>query len=262
MNNRSDISLIDTHAHLTSLQMLPNVEEVLKRAEQCGICKIVNICTDQATLDAGLSLHEKYPWVYNTAATTPHDVEKEGEAFFPIVQKAAEKGQLVAIGETGLDYFYEHSEKRVQRTFLERYFTLALRYQLPLIFHCREAFEDLFAMADSSYRDAPAVLHCFTGTLQEAKGVLDRGWFLSLSGIVTFKKSEALREVAKYVPLDRLFIETDSPYLSPQGHRGTQNEPSFILETAETVATLKAVTLADVATSCQKNAESFFLFQK
>lgn len=238
------------------------MEDVLKRAQQSGVTKVVNICTDRKSLEEGLLLHEKHPWVYNAAATTPHDVQKQGEEFFPLVERAAAERKLVAIGETGLDYFYEHSDKKVQQTFLQRYFALALAMKLPLIFHCRDAFNDLFSMADSDYRGAPAVLHCFTGTIEEAKGVLDRGWYLSLSGIVTFKKSESLREVAKYVPLDRLFIETDAPYLAPQSHRGKQNEPAFLPETAEFIAKAKGVSVADVAIASQENALRFFLFQK
>jgi TatD DNase family protein len=256
------VTITDSHAHLTSVQMLPPLEEVLQRALQKGVTRIINICTDIPSLEQGLLLHEKYPWVHNTAATTPHDVVKEGEEFFPIVQRAAASGKLVAIGETGLDYFYEHSDRKVQQEFLRRYFALARNLKLPLIFHCRGAFQDLFAMADSAYRQAPAVLHCFTGTLEEAKGVLDRGWFLSISGIATFKKSELLREVIRYVPLDRLFVETDSPWLAPQSHRGKQNEPSFVVETLELVACLKGVAVHEAAQRLEENAERFFSFSK
>ena len=256
------ITYIDTHAHLTSDQILPNVEDVLKRAFTSGVKKVVNICTDEKSLEAGLQLSQKHAWVFNAAATTPHDVEKEGESFFPIVESCALKGQLVAIGETGLDYFYEHSDKKTQKNFLQRYFLLALKVQLPLIFHCRDAFHDLFAMADHDYKGAPAILHCFTGNIDEAKGVLDRGWYLSLSGIVTFKKSEGLRDVAKYVPLDRLLIETDAPYLAPQSHRGKVNEPSFISETALVIAQSKGISLHELAQATEDNAERFFSFSK
>jgi TatD DNase family protein len=252
----------DTHAHLTSDQILPQVDEVLKRAHAKGISKIVNICTGEKSLKEGLLLSEKYPWVYNTAATTPHDVETEGEFFFPEVEKCAFNGKLVALGETGLDYFYKELDVKTQKQFLSRYFSLALKAKLPVIFHCRDAFADLFSLSDSEYKGAPAALHCFTGTLQEARGVLDRGWFLSLSGIVTFKGAAALRDVAKFVPLDRLFIETDSPYLAPQSHRGKQNEPSFLPETAQMIADVKGLPLEDVAKATAENAENFFLFQK
>src|SRR5579862_5084322 len=179
------MKLIDTHAHLTSEQTLPLLDAVLARAKEKGIVKIVNICTDEKSLEEGLLLHENCPWVFNAAATTPHDVEQEGASFFPYVERAALEGRLIAIGETGLDYFYEHSNRKEQQKYLSLYFSLATQMKLPLIFHCRDAFNDLFSMADEEYRGYPAVLHCFTGNLEEAKGVLDRGWYLSLSGIIT-----------------------------------------------------------------------------
>lgn len=252
------ITFVDTHAHLTSAQILPVVDDVVKRAKEAGVDQIVNICTDEETLRQGILLAEKYPWIFNAAATTPHDVEKEGELFFPLVEESLQKNLLVAIGETGLDYHYEHSPKEIQKKFLVRYFALATHAKLPLIFHCRNAFEDLFAMADVHYRGAPAVLHCFTGTLEEAKGVLDRGWYLSLSGVLTYKKSEELREIAKYVPLDRLFLETDAPYLAPQTQRGKQNEPSYMLETAACLAAVKQLSLEEVSAQTKKNGETFF----
>ena len=255
-------AFVDTHAHLTSEQLLPHIDELLERAALNGICKIVNICTDEKSLREGLLLHEKHPWVFNAAATTPHDVEREGESFFPIVERYAEQGKFVAIGETGLDYFYEHSNRKVQQTFLLRYFSLAKKVKLPLIFHCRDAFADLFALADQEYQGLPAVLHCFTGALDEAKKVLDRGWYLSISGIVTFKKSEGLREVAKYVPLDRLLIETDAPYLAPQNQRGKLNEPAFLPETAQVIATAKGISLEQLAQATEKNAVQLFPFSK
>ncbi|NGX26380.1 MAG: putative metal-dependent hydrolase YcfH, partial [Chlamydiae bacterium] len=169
--------MIDSHAHLTSSQILPEVEDIIDRAKGAGVHTIINICTDRPSLEAGLKLAERHKGIHNTAATTPHDVEEDGEAFFPLVENAVEK--LVAIGETGLDYFYEHSPKKLQQHFLSLYFQLAVKTQLPVIFHCRDAFADLFAIADEQYRGRSAVLHCFTGTLEEARGCLDRGWMIS-----------------------------------------------------------------------------------
>lgn len=248
--------MIDSHAHLTSADLLPDVERILERATLAGVSKIVNICTDEASLAAGLILARRYPILVNTAATTPHDVEKEGESFFLIVKRDVK--ELVAIGETGLDYFYEHSNRKVQREFLSRYLELATSSSLPVIFHCRDAFEDLFSICDGEYKGHPAVLHCFTGSLEEAKEVIDRGWYLSFSGIITFKKSEALREVVRYAPLDRIFIETDSPYLAPQGNRGKTNEPAFIRETAEKIAEVKKVPVESVIQMTEANAAQFF----
>jgi TatD DNase family protein len=248
---------IDSHAHLTSESVLPELPGIVLRAKAAGVGQIVNICTDEASLREGIKLVQAFPWIHLTAATTPHDVETEGESFFPIVETHARAGKLVAIGETGLDYFYEHSNRKLQKAFLLRYFELALSCKLPLIFHCRDAFVDLFSFADSDYQ-GPAILHCFTGSIEEARGVLDRGWLISLSGIITFKKSETLREVARYVPLDRLLIETDTPYLAPQSHRGKPNEPAYIRETAQMIAQVKGITLEQVAAATSHNARTFF----
>jgi TatD DNase family protein len=251
---------IDTHCHITSDALYPFADALLHKAKNEGVDAIVNICTDISSLERGIKLKERYPWIYNTAATTPHDVEVEGELFFPKVREAIKKKHLVAIGETGLDYFYEHSNKALQQEFLSRYFVLAKEESLPLIFHCRDAFEDLFSMADEQYQNRPAVLHCFTGGISEARKVLDRGWYISLSGIVTFKKSELLREVAHFVPIDRLFIETDAPYLAPQSHRGKQNEPSFISETAALIAHVKNISIQELAIVTSQSAKAFFSF--
>jgi TatD DNase family protein len=254
------MTFIDTHAHLTSEKIMPHLKEVLLRARKNGIIKIINICTDAETLKAGLALQNQTPWVYNAAATHPHDAEEE--TFFPLVEEAALQGKLIAIGETGLDYFYTHSSKGAQQASLLKHFSLALKAKLPVIFHCREAFADLFSLADDAYKSSPAVLHCFTGTLEEAKEVLDRGWMISISGIITFKKSEGLREVAKYIPLDRLFVETDAPYLSPQSRRKEQNEPSFLPETAAAIAEVKGISVEELAAACTENAQRFFSFAK
>lgn len=207
-------------------------------------------------------LAKTYPWIYNTAATTPHDVAKEGEAVFPLIEKHAKAGDLIAIGETGLDYFYEHSSRELQQHFLRKYLHLALECRLPVVIHCREAFADFFSILDAEYavggKHAPGVLHCFTGTEAEAEEVLKRGWYLSLSGIVTFKKSTTLKEVAKLVPLEQLLIETDTPYLAPQSYRGKVNEPAYIMETAAVIADIKGVPVEKVAQATCLNACRLF----
>lgn len=253
---------IDSHAHLTSLEILPHVDAVVDRALAAGVEKIVNICTDEASLMAGIALKKRHPSVYNAAAATPHDVETIGEQFFPIVSRAAEEKQLIAIGETGLDYHYEHSNRSVQKEHLLRYFALAKRTQLPIIFHCREAFADLFDLADQHFSGGPALLHCFTGTLEEGQEVIKRGWYISVSGIATFKKSENLRAAIARVPLDRLLIETDTPYLAPHSKRGKVNEPAFVIETAQLLATLFNRPLEEIARITTANAEQFFSFSK
>ncbi len=254
--------MIDSHAHLTSDAVYSDVDAVLGRAQAAGIAAIVNICTDKKTLDRGLELSKRYPWIYNAAATTPHDVEAEGESMFEPIAREARAGRLAAIGETGLDYHYQHSPRETQQKFLRRYLQLALECHLPVVIHCREAFADFFNILDAEYRvagrHAPGVLHCFTGTVAEAEEVLKRGWYLSLSGIVTFKKSVNLREVAQRVPLDQLLIETDTPYLAPQSKRGHPNEPSYLVETASFIAGLKGIALDELVQATAGNARHLF----
>jgi TatD DNase family protein len=247
---------------LTGPAVYDQVDSILERAVQSQIKAIINICTDPLSLERGIQLSKQYPWVYQAAATTPHDVEKEGEQVFDIMAGGAKSGLLKAIGETGLDYFYAHSDRTIQKNFLRRYLQLALECNLPVIIHCREAFEDLFEILDSDYRSgggyAPGVLHCFTGTIHEAEGVLKRGWMLSFSGIVTFKKSIELQEIAREAPLEQLLIETDTPYLAPQKHRGKSNEPAFIVETASFIASLKEISFEELAQATASNAVRFF----
>lgn len=252
---------IDSHAHLTAKAAYENVEEMVQRAHAAGVCSIINICTDIETLERGLDLAKKYPWIYNAAATTPHDVEKEGEAHFTAIAAHARAGRLIAIGETGLDYFYEHSPKETQKRFLRRYIELAIDCKLPLVIHCREAFADFFNILDEYAQRGvwpSGVLHCFTGTQQEAEQVIKRGWYLSLSGIVTYKKSEDLRQTARKAPLEQLLIETDAPFLAPQKHRGKTNEPAYITHTAEVIALAKGISLAEVAAATTNNAKKLF----
>lgn len=254
----------DSHAHLTSSDIFKEVDAVLERAQAASVDTIVNIATNEESLVNGLALSKRYPWVFNAAAVHPHDAEKEGDYFFPIVSKHAHKKDLIAIGETGLDYHYQHSKPEIQQQFLRKHLQLALETHLPVIIHCREAYADFFNILDAEYvvqgRHAPGVLHCFTGTMSEAEQVLKRGWYLSLSGIVTFKKSEELRDVAKLVPLDKLLIETDAPYLAPQSKRGKPNEPAFVVETAHAIAAAKGISVEELAKATYNNLQTLFSF--
>jgi TatD DNase family protein len=248
---------VDSHAHITSDELYEDVDGIIMRAKEAKVLQIVNICTDVLTFERGLALKKKYPdQIFNTVSTTPHDVEKEGEENFAYFEKAILSKQVVAVGEVGLDYFYEHSKKDVQKEFLHRYFDLALKADLPLVIHCRgdDAFLDLFKFS----QNVKAVLHCFTGNFAQAKACLERGWCISISGIVTFKKSVDLQNVVKDIPLENMLIETDSPYLAPQSKRGQVNEPANVGEIAEMIALIKGVSLEEVLFHTTKNARDFF----
>ena len=249
---------IDSHAHLTCDPVYADVGSVLERAKKSGVKAFINICVDKTSLERGIALRQTERSVYNVGATPPHTVQKEGGLCFPLFEKAAKDKQLVAIGEIGLDYYSAEAPKEIQKAFLIRYFNLATECHLPVVIHCREAFEDLYAIAAEVFPKSQAVLHCFTGTMQEAEKALERGWLLSFSGIATFKKSEALRAVAKEIPLSALLIETDTPYLAPESKRGQRNEPSFIGEIAQTIADIKKISLEEIAHLTAKNTVRFF----
>jgi TatD DNase family protein len=247
----------DSHAHLTSDELFPRMDEIIENALKVGVEKIMNINTDLKTLERALEIKDKYDKIlYNTVATTPHDVDLEGEMYFPIFEKAIKEKKVDAIGETGLDYYYEHSKKDTQKAFLKAYFDLAQRTKRSVVIHCRgdDAFKDLY----KTPHDISAVIHCFTGNLYQAQAALERGWYISISGIATFKKSSDLRAVIKEIPIEKLLIETDSPYLAPQSMRGKENEPAFIEEVAMTIACEKDLKVEDVCKITFDNAASFF----
>lgn len=249
--------MIDCHAHISGEDGIA----FLERARDAGVVGIINIATNSDELAAGLLLatHESLPKIYNAAAITPHDAAKEMGEFFLAIQKAASDKKLVAIGETGLDYFYEYAPKSVQQKSFCQHIELAIQEDLPLQIHCRDAFSDLYSIFDSCKKLPKVMLHCFTGTKEEAKEAIDRGFYISFSGIVTFKKSTSLQEVLQYVPLGSLILETDSPYLAPQTHRGKKNEPSFILETARFVAGIKNTALDLLVEQVSDNAKTLFM---
>jgi TatD DNase family protein len=240
------VAFIDAHAHLRFDEQA-DVRPVLERAFAAGVTAIINVCTELEDLQRGhaLSKTATCPKVYTVAALTPHDAAKDDTLFFKEIQRLAHEKQLAAIGETGLDYYYNHAPKDVQIAALRRYLLLAQSANLPVVIHCRDAFDDLCLVIDETAPNTKVMLHCFTGSLEEAKRAVDRGWYVSMSGIVTFPKSTSLQEVAKYVPDELLLIETDSPYLAPQGFRGQKNEPALLVQTATMVATLRNTT-ADV----------------
>lgn len=250
--------LIDSHAHLGYDPLYQHIEDILQRALSQGVAKIVNICTDVITAERGIALQQKYPFIFNVGSTTPHDTLKQAEQHFSFFANLAHAKQLKAIGETGLDYFYDYSPKQVQQHWFYKYLELASLTHLPVVIHCRDAFDDLFSITKEVYQDKPLLLHCFTGSVEEAKKALDRGWMISFSGIVTFKKSAALQQAALYVPLEQMLVETDSPYLAPQSKRGHSNEPSFLVETTKFLAELKGVNYDDFCRISSKNTEEFF----
>ena len=250
--------LFDSHAHLTFEKM--DGIGAIHRAVEAGIMAIMDVAVDEPSLEKSFTLDSSAAplALYHAAATTPHDATSPDDPFFLIVEAAVRDGRLSAIGETGLDFFHAPETKAVQEALFLRYAQLAVDTKKPLIIHCREAFSALIPLLKGFGSSLRGVIHCFTGTKEEAKALLELGWPISISGIATFPKSEALREIVRFLPLDQMLIETDAPFLAPAPKRGQTNEPSFLIHTAEIVAQIKEKPLESICEQTFLNAQGLF----
>lgn len=267
--------LIDSHCHLTYPDFAQDFDQVLKRARMAGVSKMLTICTKLEELPAILSLVDTHHDIYGTAGVHPHEASNHSDLTdTSLIQSLCLGDQsndtqnlhpkLIALGECGLDYYYKEHDPTTQRRVFAAHILAGRHLGLPLIIHSREGEADMISIFDemdistNCGGGSPGVIHCFTGTLDFAKAVLDRGFYISVSGIATFKSAQSLRETLAYVPMDRLLVETDAPYLAPQSHRGKRNEPSFVKETALCVATLKGIPLEEVAKVTTDNFHRLF----
>lgn len=259
-------SYIDSHAHLDDKRFDKDREEVIKRAKDAGLKSIITVaCWDKKTGFAGVeSIVKRHEFIFASLGVHPHEAKDvANNAPFDLMKRLSlsdeMKGRIVAIGETGLDYHYDHSPKEIQKEVFIRQIRLARELNLPLIVHTREAHEDTMEILKAEGAPSLNVLfHCFSGSPREAKEAQDIGAYISVSGVVTFPKARGLREAIKEVPMERLLIETDCPYLAPQERRGQRNEPAFVVNTARAVAEIKGLSDADVGRITTLNAEGFF----
>ena len=254
--------LVDSHCHLDFPDYAGKVDEVLARARAAGVRVCISIGTELKRFPGVKAVAEAHADVWCSVGVHPHESEKElldDEA--ALVAEAAHP-KVVGIGETGLDYFYEHSPRPPQQANFRSHIAAARRTGLPVIVHTRDAEDDTIAILREEMAKGPftGLIHCFTGTQKLADAALELGLYISVSGIATFKNSGALREVIKSVPLDRLLVETDAPYLAPVPHRGKTNEPAFVVHTAAMLAQLKSVHETELAAATTENF--FRLFSK
>ncbi len=251
--------LIDSHCHLTSPGLFERVDGVISRAVAAGVAEYVTIAVDLADARRALELSAEYRGVHVVAGIHPHEAAKVADGWDAELQAIVARPDVYAVGEMGLDYHYDFSDRPSQAHVFRRQLEIASMVEKPVVIHCREAHADVMAMLRAFPALAGVVFHCFTGTVDEAREILDAGYWLSLTGVVTFKKSAALREVARLLPADRIMIETDSPYLSPEPVRNMRpNEPANVVHVAACIARergLSAQALADLATS---NTRRFF----
>jgi TatD DNase family protein len=253
------VKLVDSHCHLDDPKFDEDREATISRALAAGVTTMLAVGTGNGPpdLEAGVRLAERYPFMYATVGVHPHDASKAEELTFLALRRLIEHPKVVAIGEIGLDYHYDLSPREAQRAVFARQLALAHATGKPVVIHTREAWEDTMALL----REHPCegVMHCFTGNERQAREALELGLYLSYSGVVTFPKAEETRQAARITPLDRLLIETDSPYLAPVPHRGKRNEPAFVAEVARRVAEVRGCAMEEVAEAAAGNFERLCL---
>jgi TatD DNase family protein len=252
--------LVDSHCHLDFETFDPDREDVFARARDAGVGALVTICTRLSRFDEVLALAAPRDNVFCSVGIHPHQVAEEERATADRLAELARHPKVVGIGETGLDYFYDHSPRDDQKASFRAHIHAARATGLPLIVHTRDADEDMAAILteEAGQGAFPGVLHCFSSGRALAEAALGLGFYISLSGIVTFRNAEDLRSIARDLPLDRLLVETDSPFLAPVPLRGKRNEPAFVVHTAETVAAIKGVTPKALADATTANFQRLF----
>lgn len=255
--------IFDTHAHLDSEQFEEDFDDIMQNIINKKISLIVNPGCDLPTSKKSVELSEKYDFIYSAVGFHPHEAKyMDQDAIKEIENLAILNNKVVAIGEIGLDYYYDFSPRDIQEDVFAEQMELANKLDLPFIIHSRDASNDTYEMVKKYKNNVDCVLHCYSQSKEMAKLYLDLGCYLSFAGPVTFKKSTNLQEVAKYTPLDRIFIETDSPYLSPEPKRGKKNEPSNIIYTGKKIAELKEISEEQLFKSTYNNAVRFFKLDK
>lgn len=248
--------LIDTHCHLDFPDFAEDLAGYVARAEAAGVARMVTISTRVARFEAYKALAERFPSVWCSVGTHPHNAHEELDVTAEQLAELSRHPRCVAIGEAGLDYHYDKSPREAQAQGFRTHIAAARLTQLPLVIHARQADEDVIAilreeMAEGAF---PAILHCFTAGPQLARVGVELGLYVSFSGILTFKTSEDLRRIAAEVPLDRLLVETDAPYLAPVPFRGKRNQPAYVVETAKVLGEVKGMGLEEIARITTANA--------
>jgi len=253
--------IIDSHAHLDYPQLAEDLDGVLARAKEAGVSHIISIGVKLSTAERPRAIAERYEQVYFSVGVHPHEADSEALACDEAaLLAAADHPKCVAIGEAGLDYFYDHGQPASQAASLRAQISVARQLNLPIIIHARDADEDMAAILEDEYQKGAyrGVLHCFSSGPDLAWRALDIGFYISFSGILTFKKSTELQELAQKLPADRLLVETDAPFLAPHPHRGKPNEPAYTRLTLQKLAALRGVSEAEMAAQTYENTLRLF----
>ena len=253
--------LIDSHCHLDRDEYGEDREAVIARAREAGLERavLIGLWRSKGSFGDALALRDSDPAFFAaTIGIHPHEAADAPEEDFATLERLAHDPRIVAIGETGLDYHYDHSPREVQQNAFRRQIRVAKSAMKPVVIHVREAHAECREILISEKADAGGIIHCFTGDAEEAKGYLELGFYISVAGVVTFKNAEPLREAVRQVPLDRLLVETDSPFLAPIPMRGKRNEPAHVALVAAKVAEVKGLSVDEVARATTENAKRAF----
>jgi TatD DNase family protein len=254
--------LFDSHCHLTADAFASEVDAVLQRAREAGLVGIVTVASSGGDAARALEIAQAHADVWSTAGIHPHDVAAATPADFTLVADLLAEQRVVAVGETGLDYHYEHSPRATQRVCLDRHIALAARMKKPVVLHSREAESDTIAALQAAQSaGVSGVLHCFAGSRALLEAGLGAGWYVSFAGMVTFKRF-ADADLVQAVPAERLLIETDAPYLAPVPRRGRRNEPAFVTHTCAAIAAMRGVADGELARLVTRNARRFYGLQE
>ncbi len=258
-----DTILIDTHAHLDHERFKGDVDQVIERAKLAQVQSIITVGADLASSRQAVEFARRYPDVIATVGVHPHDADSVSDSVLNEIAILAQDEGVVAIGEIGLDYHYDFSPRDVQRRVFAIQISLARELELPIVVHVREAYQDVMSILKSEHaEDVGGIVHCFSGDREAAKDCLDMGFYISVGGILTFANSQELREIIRGLPMDRILLETDAPYLTPVPYRGKRNEPAYVVHVAEALANLKGITFDEVAETTTLNACKLFGLRK
>ncbi|MCM3006897.1 TatD family hydrolase [Priestia koreensis] len=251
--------LFDTHVHLNAEQYDEDLQEVIDRALEAGVENMVVVGFDEETINKAMELVERYDFLYASVGWHPVDAIDMTDEHLAWLEELAAHPKVVALGEMGLDYHWDKSPKDVQKEVFRKQIRLARKVNLPIIIHNRDATEDVVEiLSEENVKEVGGIMHCFTGSLEVAKQCMDMNMYISYGGPVTFKNAKKPKEVVVDIPLDRLLIETDCPYLTPHPHRGKRNEPGYVSLVAEQIAELRGISYEELAVKTTENAKKLF----
>jgi TatD DNase family protein len=251
--------LFDTHVHLNAEQYEDDLQEVINRALEKGVQNMVVVGFDESTIKKAIQIAETYDFIYASVGWHPVDAIDMTDEHLAWIEELAQHPKVVALGEMGLDYHWDKSPKEVQKDVFRRQIRLARKVKLPIIIHNRDATEDVVTILKEEHvEEVGGIMHCFTGSIEVAKQCMDMNMYISFGGPVTFKNAKKPKEVAAELPLDKLLIETDCPYLTPHPFRGKRNEPGYVSYVAEQIAELKGITYEELADITTANAKKLF----